>query len=236
MRRTVVLQTIILLTLFVLSGTDTQAIVGDAKAQSTANQWIPVPAWLSGTWQARFQTFLDTYDFRLRKKTLEEPATLHIHRERTIGAQLDESGQIWHYVGAPYVRTSETESYTESQTITRVSVLSSDSTQVKLCTVGEVTRISKPDGDEVDRFYEKTVVTYSPLNEGVIKVDLTITDFDINGHALRQAQSVCVERRVKPFLVIDRDERGELREKFLRFLTERNQAQLNSTDPEKTSE
>lgn len=241
MRQPSVFLTMVLLFTVVVSHGDALAMVGDVTARpANDNQWIPIPSWLSGTWQARFQTFLDTYDCRLGKRTLEQPATIPIHRQRAIGAQQDTSGQIWHYAGTPYIRNAETDSYSESQTITKLSVLNSEPSLLKLCTIGEVTRWSKSTDEVIDNFVERTIVSYSPLSEGVIKVDLTITDFDENGRALRQADSVCVERRIKPFVAINRDDRGDLREKFLRFQAERSVPRghfncINSSKPTENS-
>ncbi len=88
-------------------------------------------------------------------------------------------------------------------------------------TVGKVTRWSKETQENLGSFYESTVVTYTPMSEDEIKTDLTITDFDSEGKALLTSCSVSLEHRVKPFVIINRDERGDLREKFLRFLDER---------------
>lgn len=223
MRRLIAYAFVLLVSLPPMDSKDAQTVVGGVyNEQATSNQWIPIPSWLSGTWQAKFQTFLDTYDYRLGKRTLEQPATIQVHRLRTIGAQQDNTGQIWHYAGTPYVRVTNTETFNESQTISKWTVLGSDANLLKLCTIGEVTRCSKRNTEVKDTFIERTVVTYSPLSEGVIKVDLTITDFDHNGQALRHSESVCVERRVKPFVVVNHDEHGDLREKFLRFQAARN--------------
>ncbi len=208
---------------------DASAMIGSSnQAIAQNNQWIPVPAWLAGTWQTRFQTFLETYDCKTGQQLLNEPTSLPVARQRTIGAQQDATGQIWHYAATPYVRNVETEAYFESQTIQKLSVLHSHSNLVSLNTLGVVSRWSRETQEKLDSFYESTVATYIPLNAGVIKTDLNVTDYDLDGKPLRASHSVCVERCIKPFVVIDRDERGDLREKFLRFLAERNATALQS--------
>ncbi|HEY9785946.1 MAG TPA: hypothetical protein V6D17_11130 [Candidatus Obscuribacterales bacterium] len=197
---------------------------GITQREQGENQWIPVPQWLAGTWQARFQTFLDSYDCRSGRHSFEEPSTLQIARQRVIGAQQDEHGQIWHYGATPYVRNTETETYVESQTIEQLSLLSCDQNQVKIRTVGTVRRWCKTTRRLLDTFYERTVITYSPLNDGIIKADYTVTDFDTDGQPLHYSHSVCVERRIKPFMAVDHDERGNLKERFQQFIAARSSA------------
>jgi|GEM_PF-3379172 hypothetical protein len=219
MQRNIINIVITVLTLALLSCPGALAALGAAGEGN--NYWIPVPAWLAGTWQTKFQTFLDSYDCTTGQQILTEPTSLKVARQRTIGAQQDATGQIWHYAATPYVRTSDTGSYIESQTIEQLTLLTSNPEQVRLCTVGKITRWSKSSRDNLGSFYERTVVTYTPMSEGVIKTDLNITDFDTDGKARLNSFSVCLERRVTPFAIINRDERGNLREKFLRFLSER---------------
>lgn len=184
------------------------------------NNWIPVPAWLAGSWETKFQTFLDSYDCRSGKQLLKEPISLAVSKHRTTGFQQDASGQIWHDASTPYVLASETADYIEKQTVEQLDLLMMAAGQVKLRTVGKVERISKEDQGTIS-FYEVSTVSYSPIGEGLVKKDLTITDYDTNGKAVLHSISVCVERRVRSFAVVDHNEHGNLREKFLRFCAQR---------------
>lgn len=198
----------------------------EKRPVNQTNNWIPVPAWLAGSWETNFQTFLDSYDCRTGKQLLKEPISLPVSKHRTTGFQQDSSGQIWHYASTPYLRTSETESYLESQTIEQLDLLGSTASEVKIRTVGKVERTSKEPQGTIS-FYEVTTVTYSQVGEGLVKTDLTITDYDTNGKAVLHSISVCVERRVKPFSIVNHNERGDLREMFLRFCAQREGASRN---------
>lgn len=214
---------IALLMLVLLSSTNALAMVG-ATSHETArpDQWIPMPAWLAGTWQAKTQTFLDSYDCKTGRHLLEQPTTLQINRIRTIGTQQDDTGQIWHYAATPYVRNIETQTHTERQIIDQLVLLPSGTDKVMLCTTGRVTRWSKSSKELIDYFYERTLVAYYPVDEDTIKSELIVTDYDPDKQPLHSSHSVCLELRVKPFAVTNRDERGDLRSKFLRFISEKN--------------
>lgn len=194
----------------------------DKPKESQINYWMPVPAWLAGTWETRYQTFLDSYDCRSGKQLLKEPTILRVSKHRVTGAQQDSSGQIWHYASTPYVRTSRTKEFCEKQTIEQLDLLSVSDEKVKVRTVGKVEQFSDQNSETRSSFYEVTIVTYSPIGEGLVKTDLTITDYDVDGKAILHSISVCIERRVRPFAVVDHDERGDLRGKFTRFMDERN--------------
>ena len=223
---------VILISLALVSSAGAFAMVGtSSRAVAADNQWIAVPAWLAGTWQTRVQTFLEVYDYRTEQQLVKEPTDIQVSRLRTVGAQQDATGQIWHYVATPFMRNSETETHFESQTIQRLSVLQSDANLLSLRTDGVVSRWSKETRQKIDNFYEITIATYIPLYSGRIKTDLQVADYDTNGRPLRLSHSMCVERCVKPFAAIDRDERGDLHEKFLRFMAERNVASKQSGAP-----
>lgn len=223
MHRTGVKTTILLLLAASLTTVNAIAMVGSTSTGTEqSNQWIPVPSWMAGTWQTRFQTYLDSYDCKTGQRLLEEPVNLQVSRQRTIGTQQDSSGQIWHYAATPFARNSVTELFIESQVIQQISPLRLDQAQVRLKTVGLVNRWSRQTREKLETFYESTVATYTPLNPGVIKTDLEVTDYDTQGIPFRTAHSVCVERCIKPFAIINYDERGDLRDKFARFQAARN--------------
>lgn len=208
----------------ILSMSSAEAMIGSTAAPDLQSfQWIQVPPWLAGTWQAKFQTFYDSTDCATGQRQITEPTNVQISLVRTIGTQQDGLGRIWHYTATPYVRSIETADYSESQTIVQVSVLRSHTDRLTLRTAAKVVRCLKSKQQPYDTFFEITDVNYSPLSDGVIKVEMIIKDFDVTGKPLRVSQSVCVEKRIKPFTVINYDERGNLQNKFKQFQLEQEQ-------------
>lgn len=219
--RRIVNNLVVLVVTLLLSVGSTSAMIGSSPTQEDQSfQWIQIPDWLAGTWQTKFQTIIDSIDCRTGRRLVNKPVQVAVALIRTIGTQQDANGRIWHCAATPYVRSIETAGYYESQTIERVSVLASETNRLMLRTAGKVTRWMKHDRQAYDSFYEITDVAYSPLNNGVIKVEMTIMDFDIMERPLRVSKSVLVERRIKPFSIVNYDERGNLQEKFMKFQME----------------
>lgn len=160
---------------------------------------IPIPPWLSGTWVARSEIILYSYNCVSQHTDIEQPVTISITRESSIGNSRDANGQIWHRVNGSYARTIATKAYIESQQIKRLQLVPSAVDELKVQCGALVTRLS-PDGSEfIDSFWEETTTTYTPLQDGLIAVTFAISDFDLNGKPLKRSRAICVEKRVRPF-------------------------------------
>lgn len=183
-------------------------------------EWIPVPQWLAGTWRADSQTMMFSYDYRLGQTVVDQPMTIKISRQSTIGMQQDAAGRIWHYTGTPYQRRIETTSYVEQQQIDRIWVIKSSPEELSTGSVATVSRTATDDGTPIDTFREETTTTYKPLTDGLIETQFEVQDFALDGRAIRTARSICTETRIMPFKPVDRDQRGDLRAKFSQFIAQ----------------
>lgn len=191
----------------------------NAKTPSSSVQWIPVPEWLGGTWWASSQVILYSYNYRTQQPTVKEPIILKISRVSTIGMQKDTLGNIWHYTGAPYHRVTETDSYTEFHEIESTELQRTGTPEVRILTRSKVTRCAKENSQLLDTFMELTTISYVPLQSGLVQVSFLISDFDLDGKPLFLTRAVSIEKRVKPFQVININERGDLRLKFQEFMS-----------------
>lgn len=180
--------------------------------------WLPVPDWLAGTWQAKSQTVFSSYNFQLQRQVIDSPVIIPINRTSTIGVQRDGIGRIWHYVGQPYPRVSETPAFVEYQQIKQVSVLSTSDDEVAIETLAIVGHIDKNSKQVLDEFQEDTITHYTPVKEGLIHVTFTVTDYDMMGRLRSSSKSACDETRIKTFSPVDQDDRGNLREMLNNYL------------------
>ena len=185
---------------------------------SVKDRWIPVPAWLGGTWRANSQIVLYSYNFQLKQYVVSSPTKIPIDRISTIGAQKEDNGQLWHYTAAPYLRVIETPAYIERQWIEHVSLSKNMPNLFSLRCLASVTHFDKKTFEVLDVFNEETVTSYEPLADGVIQVTFVVNDFDFLGHQRTASRSTCTEYRIKPFERVDMDKRGNLRRLFLDFL------------------
>ncbi len=189
---------------------------------SASPQWIPVPSWLAGTWWAKSEVVLYSYNYSTRQSVTTEPLTLTISRVSTIGMQKDGQGTIWHYTGLPYNRITQTDSYTEFHEIESTELQRSDALEVRVTMRARVTRTAKENSQLIDSFSELTTISYVPLPEdGLIQASFLIRDFDMQGRPMYLTRAVSIEKRIKPFAIVDLNERGNLRLKFNEFMTGR---------------
>ncbi|MBY0551099.1 MAG: hypothetical protein K2W95_27720 [Candidatus Obscuribacterales bacterium] len=178
---------------------------------------MPVPAWLSGTWHAQSQLIVRAYDYREHKITILDPIKVAINRRSTIGSQTDSSGQVWHYLGCPYVRSIETPRYLERQLIEDIRLLSNKPDEVITQTHATISQRDKKTLELAAVFVEETTTTYRPAGKNLIEVSFLVVDYDVSGRPLKASKSYCIEQRIKPFRRVDADERGNLKKLFADF-------------------
>jgi hypothetical protein len=183
-----------------------------------SNSWFLVPNWLAGTWQASSETVLETYDYRQGNRTISEPIQVETNRRSTIGMQCDNLGRIWYCASTPYERTVESSAFVEHQSMERITLMASSTKQLTVDCVATVSRSGKEIGATPNVFKEETITTYRPLSNNAIEAIFIINDFDLQGHPLMSSRAVCDETLVKPFTVINEDERGNLKQKFKEYL------------------
>lgn len=179
--------------------------------------WMPVPAWLVGTWKAQSEVILFSYNFQTQRLEVDEPIGVPIIRQSQIGMQQDAHGQVWHYLGTPYSRTAVMSSYIEAQQVQHLRTLRAGDGEVKIQSSALVTRLARDSCKLVDAFREETITTYTPLADGMIVVTFSICDFDLHARPLRRSWAACVEKRLKGFERVDQNERGQIRAEFERF-------------------
>jgi hypothetical protein len=185
---------------------------------SPDNQWIRIPAWLAGLWQANSEIVVEAYDFRQQRCPFETPAKIRAKRVSQIGSQTDSKGSVWHYIGVPYRRTVDTGSYIDYQLIDQITLVNSTENEVTVKTSSKVTRMDKQSSEILGAFREISLTTYTPLDINLIQVTFDVNDYDMVGRPMFSSKDVCIERRTKPFKVTDQDERGDLSQKFGLFL------------------
>jgi len=182
------------------------------------NYWFPVPDWLAGTWQATSEIVLDAYDHSQGTSELNGPVKLKVTRESVIGTQKDSLGRIWYYAGTPYTRALESDSFIDYQQMERIIPVESSLGKVVVRTLATVTRLDKQSQQLLNVFKVETTTTYTPLSVNLIQASFLINDFDMEGRPLYSSKAYCCETRIKPFRVVDQDERGNNRLKFEEFL------------------
>ncbi len=184
---------------------------GKESNSQPASEWITVPAWLAGTWQADSQVILQSYNFMQRRHVIAQPYVIRISRQSVIGGKQDADGKFYHYVGKPYERRIDTDTYTEVQRIEKVILLPGGPPTVSVKCFALVKRIDKETQRLIDEFKEETVTTYLPLQDDLMVANFAVSDFDLAGNPTHRSFSMCLESRVQPLPPQEIEERRESR-------------------------
>lgn len=201
-----------------------------AKANEHIAQWLAVPDWLAGTWESKEQTIFASYNHRTKTSLPDLPQKIAISRSSKIGCQTDSQGTVWH-AAAPYSKSIDTANYTEHHQIEEISIVSSSPNSLVIRSLDKVSRRSKLNNEEIDVFKEETITAYAPISDGIIKVDFSISDSDMDGNLLYSSKASSVQYRTSAFKRVDRDNRGNLRQMFRQCLLESGLEKLIPREP-----
>lgn len=207
------------------SADDSGNIAGSvASAMNTAphipsrDSWIKVPSWLAGTWQSGCETIIDEYDYSKNESVLDHPIVQKVEKVHIMGTQIDSGGNIWHCTETPFVRVVKANGYVEYRHVNSIKSLSMDDGQLGINIESKVTRVLS-DSSQI-HYSEQTGTTFTRIDDGVIKAEYIIEDFDSCGKQLFTLRKECTEQRIKPFAIVNRDsEHGDLQERFRMFIS-----------------
>lgn len=60
------------------------------------NEWIPIPAWMAGTWQFKTENVTEMQNFTKHNYT-PAPYTIRNESTKILGEQTDKTRQVWHF-------------------------------------------------------------------------------------------------------------------------------------------
>ncbi|MBX9723394.1 MAG: hypothetical protein K2X81_18460, partial [Candidatus Obscuribacterales bacterium] len=120
------------------------AVAPPTRVQTYISQWIAIPQWLAGEWQASEETVLFSFNHNTKSYLPGCPQNIKLNRVSKIGTQKDSRGFIWH-AGAPYTKFIDTPSYTEYHTIEDVVQLDATDSTAIMISLDHVSKYSKID-------------------------------------------------------------------------------------------
>jgi hypothetical protein len=190
------------------------------QAQSaSANNWIPIPAWLAGTWQFKTENVTAMVNYTNINYT-QPPYTIRNETQKIFGQQKDKTGQIWHYLKSPYSYTTKlNHGLVGYERVTAVEPISYNDSEVVLRVVGTDTQVNPrtkivTTTDQSEDFNHYTEAGKDEMvNSGSAK------HFDMNGQPTMDMTSAMLAKRIKPFEIIDQQDGNNLKQMFVDFLT-----------------
>ena len=201
-----------------------------SMGEPVAANWFPIPDWLAGTWHSDSELVLDAYDYREASTPSDLPAKLDVKRDSVIGMQQDRKGRIWYCASTPFERIVEGGSFADRQRMEKIVLLENSPSEVRVDCLATVTRMDACSGEILNQFYEETVTNYQPMADDRIQVTFLVTDYDEQGLPLYRSKAICTETRVKPFVAVDQDQRGDLQLQFRNCLIASGLSQLTYKD------
>lgn len=194
---------------------------------NTKNNWVPIPTWLAGTWQFKSETVTHMNVIKASTRYPPVPFVLRNEFEKTLGHQIDKSGQIWDYVKAPYAYTCKVDNnclaYNRCMTVDIVTCSSDDYIRR---VVGDDS-IVEPQSQMILLTLQKECISrYSPLAADAIRIDGSTKVFDSRGNTKVLKISNMMGVKAKPFETIDEKDGENLKKLFAEYLTATDKANL----------
>jgi len=183
-----------------------------------ANNWVQVPAWLSGTWIVHEETAVLRHDFKTGQID-RHPTTFITTQEFTYGNQKDRQGNIWHYIGVPYTSKTRMATTEDFHEVKEKDFLVATEKQVQFRSVVTVVRVSHLSGRVAQSFQQESITGYKPVSDGVIQLTASTKTFDSDGNAVYQQDNQARIKRYKHYADVDNKDGKNLKELFIQYLT-----------------
>jgi hypothetical protein len=192
---------------------------------TAGNNWIPISPWLAGTWQFKNENVIDMINYTKEDYT-KPPYTIRNEAQKLLGQQKDKTGQIWHYLKAPYSYISKlNHGVLGYERITSLEAISYSDAMVVLKLEGTDTQVNKSQVvTSTDQ--SEDINTYTPLGKDSIVLHGSGKHFDMNGKPLMDMTSNMIAKLITPFAPIDQQDGDNLKQLFADFLTSHGKADL----------
>lgn len=179
-----------------------------------ANEWIKLPAWMSGTWRIDKETTVYRKDFRKNQENTK-PMPFQARQTFQYGMQKDKEGNVWHYIGVPYNSSSKLTLFAEHHLVSEKKFDRLDERMVRFRSMMKVVRVSFSKISE--SYQQESITSYEPIEgtDKVINLRASTKTFDDDGRPKLQADNVAQVKRVKTFTEVT-DYKGRDMRKLLR--------------------
>lgn len=191
------------------------------------NNWVPIPKWLAGTWQFKSETVTHMNVINDETKYPPTPFVLRNEFQRTIGFQMDKSGQIWDYVKAPYSYTCKVDNdcmaYNRCMTVDTIE----NSPDLYISRVAGDDSVVEPTSQTILLTQQKECINrFSTMGDDALRIDSSTKIFDNRGNSKLLKISNMMGMRAKPFERIDEKDGDNLRQLFVEYLKSAGKAEL----------
>lgn len=191
--------------------------VAKLKALTPNNQWFRIPAWFAGTWETRNHTTYYTQSLITGSESFPSDRQFAVG-SGTAGFQKDRKGDIWEFAYGEYLSIWKLDGgydlhlvhYREPTEVTNNKVVMMFRSHQCLITA-YTHRVLRTQQTE-------SIQTYTPVGNGVVRVDASVKAFDEDGKPVRLSKILAYKRRKVPFQPWDKMDGRDMRKLFNEYL------------------
>lgn len=194
------------------------AFKGEGEKETRTGEWVRIPAWLAGGWQADKETATLRRDIKSGREAGNTPFTFRAKVRFSYGMQKDLSGGIWHYVSTPYTSATDLPEFIQYHNVRSKKFTSVADDKVSITTLVTVARVGRQSRLIEEVFQQESITSYSPLSDGFIKMVASTKTYDIQGNPMLLADNEAKIERVEPFSPVDTKDGQDIKKLFISHL------------------
>lgn len=185
--------------------------------------WYRIPYWLAGKWRRDFETSLFTYKYASRTGDREN-RSFQSQQQADFGLQRDRIGGIWD-ANLSSRGVSDLGSYLAIATVVERKPVKLTANEIVFREEFTVVHVNKSNSVIVDSFRMESLTKYR-LQNGTVYTTSSVKAYNADGSPRQLQKNVAQERKVQPFVVVDKYKGRNVRDEFLQFLNESGQPNL----------
>jgi len=191
----------------------------------SVRQWVRIPPWLAGFWEADDSTQFYEKDW---KTGIISKSNKRINNQTTggFGTLQDNRGGIWQLVYYPFTTTDVQDGMSVMNTAEKFEIDSATDKKV-VTRVLNLAVFVRPNTFKIQRIYRtENICIYTPAKKNKINVEQWTRVYGPDGRAWRDVKNRGIRRLVGPFKPQTRDGARNLVEEFRAFLVQSGNGQL----------
>lgn len=185
--------------------------------------WYRIPYWLAGKWRRDIETSLFTYKYASRSGDREN-RSFQSQQQADFGLQRDRIGGIWD-ANLSSRGVSDLGSYLAIAAVVERKPVKLTADEIVFREEFTVVHVNKSNAVITDSFRMESLTKYR-LQNGTVYTTASVKAYNADGSPKQLQKNVAQERRVQPFVVVDKYKGHDVRAEFLEFLNDSGQPNL----------
>ena len=188
------------------------------KAGTAGNDlWFHIPSWYAGTRHSERMTVVYRYNYKTGETT--QPMSTQLERQDSLsGYQKDKNGGIWDYRKVPRIQHVESDFVDAVLFVKSIHPVKETAEQFVIEYEEISITLQKNSNKILQVTQQEQISTVSSPEPGLLRSDVSVKNFDMDGKPLRKEQSVVFSKILKPFEQIDNYKGVDLKQSFIDFL------------------